>query len=367
MAYERALVCAGVLLMLAVPERAAAEVLIRSTSQADELCLFSSAVDEVSAEQASQATGITGSSDFMVSVARRSYAGTRTQALLESYTVRVQPGAYSLEVDERQGLIVVAEQAEYSVNDSLFVAIGHAIALQCGVDVGDPITLAAAADLLSLDLEVQLVSASDPSRSFCSGEPGHMTLSGELLRASLVHMGTDEVFCTTETSLATEREVRLDDLVGIHEGGDPQVEVTRIDLIDESLDEDVEPHLRSRLKYELESQILPCYQAALCRSGRRQGALSIRATLGIDGRLRAAVVSVDALDSDLISGCALDSVENIEIDGVESQRDLGFVVMFRYQNGSAPNLATSLVAATALRQGAYSSIIVGRPRARPEP
>jgi len=352
-----------VLLVVSTTADAFAEANLQSSAQAQELCLFSEPVDEMTGEDVSRATGILGTSDFMVSVSRRSYSGTRTQLLLETYTVRLQPGTYSLEVDERFGLVVVPDPAEFMVTDGLYLSIGRAIHLDCGIEASDEVSLAAAAQLLGLELEVQWVSASDPSRPFCSGEADHLTLSGELLRASLVHLGTDEVVCSMQTSLAEERDVRLKDLVGAHDGGEPQVEVTRIDLLDESPTDDAEPHLQSRLKYELESMILPCYQAALCRSGRRQGALSIRATLETSGQLRAAVVSVDALDSELISGCALNKIETIQIEGVETERDLGFVVMFRYQNGSSPNLATSLVAAVGLRTGAAGAVVLGWPKA----
>jgi len=37
--------------------------------------------------------------------------------------------------------------------------------------------------------------------------------------------------------------------------------------------------------------------------------------------------------------------------------------MFRYQNGSSPNLATSLVAAVGLRTGAAGAVVLGWPKA----
>src|SRR5690606_15545677 len=186
---------------------------------------------------------------------------------------------------------------------------------------------------LALEIDFELISATEPSEPFCVVDEaaGTMNVRGQLLTARLVHLGTDDVVCEVKTTRAKERAVRMNTGDSRDKEMRPEVGVTKIEPVGgANLDGDLERMLRR----EIESALLPCYQRAICRNGRRQGALTMRVEIGADGVLSAPTVTVDALDSELISGCAMTTIADLTVPVEAAIPEFGVVVIFRIIEGT---------------------------------
>src|SRR5690606_18873838 len=103
----------------------------------------------------------------------------------------------------------------------------------CDPDDVENVVVAHDADLLALEIDFELISATEPSEPFCVVDEaaGTMNIRGQLLTARLVHLGTDDVVCEVKTTRAKERAVRMNTGDSRDKEMRPEVEVTKIEPV----------------------------------------------------------------------------------------------------------------------------------------
>lgn len=317
-----------------------------SGADVEALCAFSDPPD-LADDADAQVDGGSGALAVVRSSSRRSYAFERTERLLKSYTAGIAASRYEfVQLDTLGSQVSVGTYQPLDLFEGRYrLALSNTeLLFDCTHEAMDLVAVSHDAGLLQLVVELELVSAEEPGRAFCEHAPDGLAVRGHVLSARLVHVGTDEELCSMQSARGRERRVRL----GLTDTEEemalvPEVEVTKIETI-ASFDpaayqnlapktgpRELSPDHSQQLQNELETALLPCYQRALAQAGRRQGALTFRARIGTEGEIQQPVVTIDVLDSEITSGCSIDTLNHLRFAQLRSDSglELGFVVIFR--------------------------------------
>lgn len=239
------------------------------------------------------------------------FAVERAALLLQSHRASIPSSAFALmPYDEQTELLAISVSDDFELFGGAWVLdvvddqpLEFALSPADAADVEQRWAL----DALVLELTFELPWSTDWSGDYCYHAPtGASALRIHPLRAALVDALTGQVLVRSRTQFDVAAGMRHDE--GSSEPPQPGVQVTSLEVISGGANEDLDFEM---MRVAIEFGLLECYLRGLSTNARLQGAMVFVLDAGALESDEPPVVSIDALGSDVVHGCAVDALSRL--------------------------------------------------------